>query len=292
MDDAPAQPSATVLAPAKINLHLRVGPGRADGFHPLLTWMVTVGLADVLTVGPSDGRLSFTCDDPSLPTDGRNLVVRAVTALAERLGRAPAVTIHLTKRVPAGGGLGGGSSDAAHALLAVAKLWDVDEPRLLADVAAGVGSDVPFFLYGPSSVCRGRGERVLPVAPPAVARYAVLVLPGIEMPTAAVYRRFDEMGLGSGTSGDLGEGAWTVLPAAELMGHLVNDLEPPAFALRPPLGELRQRLERALGQPVRMSGSGSTLFTLFDDHGSAAEAAAVVTAAGTRAVAVPLASGI
>ena len=282
----------TVLAPAKINLHLRVGPARADGFHPLLTWMVTVGLADVLTITANAGGLAFTCDDPTLPTDGRNLVVKAITALAARLGCEPDVSIHLAKRVPAGGGLGGGSSDAAHALMAVGKLWGVDDPALLAGVAASVGSDVPFFLYGPSSVCRGRGELVLPVAAPAVAKYAVLVLPGIEMPTAAVYRRFDEIKLGSDTAGDIGEGAWTFLPAAELMGHLVNDLEPPAFALRPELGELRSRLERDVGQPVRMSGSGSTLFTLFDDHGSAADAAADaaarVSVAGTRAVAVPV----
>ncbi len=202
------------------------------------------------------------------------------------------MAVHLTKRVPAGGGLGGGSSDAAHALMAVAKLWGVTDPALLAAVAAGVGSDVPFFLYGPSSVCRGRGEVVLPVAAPAVARHAVLVLPGIAMPTPAVYRQFDEMGLGSDTAGDLAEGAWTFLPAAELMTQLVNDLEPPAFALRPDLAELRSRLEQTLGRLVRMSGSGSTLFTLFDDPASAADAAARITAGRVRALAVPLAPGI
>ena len=282
---------AIVQAPAKINLHLRVGPVRPDGYHPLLTWMVTVGLSDGLTVGPAE-RLAFTCDDPTLPTDGRNLVVKAITALAARLNRDPAVAVHLTKKVPAGGGLGGGSSDAAHALTAVAKLWDVDDPALLIDVAAAVGSDVPFFLYGPSSVCRGRGEVVLPVAKPAVARYALLVLPELSVSTAAVYQRFDELGLGSDTAGDLGEGAWTFLPAADLMTHLVNDLERPTFTLEPALANLHARLEDELGQPVRMSGSGSTLFTLFDDHGSAADAAARVTAGGVRAVAVPLAPGV
>ena len=281
-----------LLAPAKINLHLRVGPARPDGFHPLLTWMVTVGLNDVLTVAAADAPdalVTFTCDDPALPTDGRNLVVRAITTLADRLARPPAVSVHLAKRIPAGGGLGGGSSDAAHALLAVADLWDVTDVLLLADVAATVGSDVPFFLFGPSSVCRGRGELVLPVAAPAVARHAVLVLPPIAMPTADVYRRFDQMKLGSDTAGDLGQGAWTFLPAADLMTRLVNDLEPPAFALRPELGKLRAKLERDLGQAVRMSGSGSTLFTLYDDAGSAADAAASV--ADVRAVAVPVAPG-
>jgi 4-diphosphocytidyl-2-C-methyl-D-erythritol kinase len=277
-----------VQAPAKINLHLRVGRPRADGFHPLLTWMVTVGLSDVLTIAPSTAGLTFACDDPSLPIDGRNLVVKATTLLAARLNRAPDVSVHLAKRIPAGGGLGGGSSDAAHALLAVAQLWGVDDLPLLAEVAAAVGSDVPFFLFGPSSICRGRGELVLPVAAPAVARHALLVLPGIEMPTVAVYRRFDEMGLGSDTTGDVGEGRWTFLPAIDLMPHLINDLEPPAFALRPELGQLRSQLEADLARPVRMSGSGSTLFTLYDDHPSAADAAARLTASGTRAIAVPV----
>ena len=280
-----------VQAPAKINLHLRVGPVRPDGYHPLLTWMVTVGLSDGLTVGPAD-RLAFTCDDPTLPTDGRNLVVKAITSLAARLNRDPAVAVHLAKKVPAGGGLGGGSSDAAHTLVAVAQLWGVNDPAMLAEVAASVGSDVPFFLYGPSSVCRGRGEVVLPVAKPAVARYAVLVLPDASVSTAAVYRKFDELGLGSDTAGELGEGAWTFLSAADLMGHFVNDLERPTFTLEPDLGNLRARLEADLGQPVRMSGSGSTLFTLFDDHGSAADAAERVTAGGVRAAAVRLAPGV
>ena len=283
-------PADALLAPAKINLHLRVGQARADGFHPLLTWMVTVGLSDVLSVGPAE-RLTFTCDDPALPTDGGNLVVKAITALAARVGREPAVAVHLTKKVPAGGGLGGGSSDAAHALLAVAKLWAVDDLKLLAEVAGTVGSDVPFFLYGPSAVCRGRGEIVMPVASPAVARYAVLVLPAMAVSTPAVYREFDAMGLGSDVAGDLGEGAWTFLPAVDLMGHLVNDLERPAFALVPTLGELRSQVEADLGRPVRMSGSGSTLFTLFDAHPSAADAAARLTAGGTRALAVPVAPG-
>ena len=280
--------TAPLLAPAKINLYLRVGRVRPDGFHPVVTWMVTVGLSDVLTVAPAD-RLAFTCDDPTLPTDGRNLVVKAIAGLAARLNRPPAVAVHLAKKVPAGGGLGGGSSDAAHALMAVAKLWGVGDPRLVAEVAAAVGSDVPFFLDGPSAVCRGRGEVVLPVATPAVARHALLVLPPIGMPTGPVFRQFDLMGLGSDTAGDPGEGAWTFLPAADLMGRLVNDLEPPAFAIKPELGDLRARLERDLGRPVRMSGSGSTLFTLFDDHPSAADAAARITADGTRAVAVPVA---
>lgn len=281
-----------VAAPAKINLHLRVGPVRADGFHPLMTWMATVGLGDTLSVGtaPAGAGVTLTTDDPALPTDGRNLVVKAVALLLGRLGRSADLAIHLQKTVPAGGGLGGGSSDAAHALLAVAGRLGIDDRGLLAEVAAGVGSDVPFFLYGPSSVCRGRGEAVRPVGVPTVARHAVLVLPAIAMPTADVYRRFDAMSLGrpADVDDEPDWATWCALPAADLLPRLVNDLEPPAFALRPDLSDLRVAVERSLGRPVRMSGSGSTLFTLFDTATAAEAAAAAVRVGGVRAFATDL----
>src|SRR5688500_8405446 len=199
-----------LLAPAKINLHLRVGPRRDDGFHPLLSWMTTVGLFDTLELTPIDpaGRrvggdagFSLATDDPQLPTDARNLAVRAAQAMADsavRLREGSATgksgtSAFLYKRIPTGAGLGGGSSDAARAMLGLARLWGLKMSRReMNDLAATIGSDVPFFLHGPSSVCTGRGETVRPTRPPA-ARWAVLVLPGIAMATAAVYAKFDEM---------------------------------------------------------------------------------------------------
>jgi 4-diphosphocytidyl-2-C-methyl-D-erythritol kinase len=268
-EDMTGHPSTlTWHPPAKINLHLRVGPARADGFHPLLTWMTTVGLYDRLTATRTGGtEVSMTCDDPSLPVDGTNLVVRAARALG-----VTGVRLHLEKSIPHGGGLGGGSSDAASVLVRLNELFELGHGTdRLAELAGMLGSDVPFFLFGPSSICRGRGEIVRPVPKPARARWALLILPGIPVPTPAVYRQFDQMKLGADVEAEPDWAALAQMPAEFLLHELVNDLEPPAFALRPELGRLRQECEDAIGRTVRMSGSGSTLFSLFDQETDAAD---------------------
>ncbi|HEV2294041.1 MAG TPA: 4-(cytidine 5'-diphospho)-2-C-methyl-D-erythritol kinase [Tepidisphaeraceae bacterium] len=274
-----------LLAPAKINLHLRVGPRRDDGFHPLLTWMTTVGLFDTLELnavdapggGRIDGsaaRLSLATDDPALPTDARNLVVRAASALADiplrHVGEGPlaknAVSAFLTKRIPLGAGLGGGSSDSAATLIGLNRLWDAGlSPAELASIGATLGSDVPFFFHGPSSVCSGRGEVVHPIATPA-PKWALLVMPKVGITTVSVYATFDAMGLGDDRAviDEPDWDAWARLDAAGLLLRLVNDLEEAAFAVEPSVRWLRTSLEAKLARPVRMSGSGSTLFTLYD----------------------------
>jgi 4-diphosphocytidyl-2-C-methyl-D-erythritol kinase len=274
-----------VMAPAKVNLHLRVGPPTADGFHPLLSWMVTVGLFDKLEFVPHVAQpgISLLCDDPAIPTDASNLIVKTASALldersasSEPRDRAVAgVAAALQKRIPVGAGLGGGSSDGAFTLLALNRLLGLDWPvARLSELAARFGSDLPFFLYGPSSVCTGRGEIVRPVPHPK-PRAAVLVLPGIHMATPAVYRRFDQMKLGDLKS--IQEQPdwlhWASLDALQLLPLLVNDLEAPALAICPELAQLRDRAAQQLGRVVRMSGSGSSLFTLFDAADEASDAA-------------------
>jgi len=177
-----------------------------------------------------------------------------------------------------GAGLGGGSSNAATTLQAVSELWQcrIDHQRLH-EIAAALGSDVPFFLRGPSAICRGRGEIVSPASLPRPTGVLV-ILPGIEMPTPAVYRKFDEMGLGSNLAAVEKQLPDTDLDTDSLLARLVNDLEAPAFALSPDLARLREQAEEILGRPVRMSGSGSTLFTLYDDEQQAAEAASILPA--------------
>lgn len=480
-----------LLAPAKINLHLRVGKRRADGFHPLLTWMCTVGLFDTLTLEatgatrsaaetpsnlgppldpPATERagelvgflpdLRFDCDQPGLPRDEGNLVVRIARAFAvevfapppsggggcstggaagakargesdggwtgsdrmdggavggvsdgasdrasldvpgpagaaqrealgirdavrsasvrfvsggtdggagaardagrpvgtdgaspsptdrghsrvrgpeapvsppseppldrvpvaaevepgsggggEKVQNAPArnglrdtrLRIALAKRVPVGAGLGGGSSDAARALVGLNRLWNAGwSADQLLGFAARFGSDVPFFVaaafHGPSAACAGRGEIVRPVPPPA-PKWALLALPSFALSTRDVYARFDEMGLGvvNVVAGEPDWQEWAELKATELLPRLVNDLEPAAFSLCPQLARLREDVEQTVGRTVRMSGSGSSLFTLFDaEEGDAARVAAgqVEARFGVAAVAVPLAPAL
>ena len=297
-------------APAKINLHLRVGPRRSDGFHPLLTWMVTVGLFDTLELNAVDSpgggwidgsaaRLTLATDEPVLPTDARNLVVRAAAALADtrarRVGEGPLaknpVSAFLNKRIPAGAGLGGGSSNAAATLIGLNRLWDAGLSRAeLASMGATLGSDVPFFFHGPSSVCSGRGEVVRPVPPPA-AKWALLVMPKVGVSTAAAYATFDAMELGDHQSvvNEPDWSAWVKLDASSLLQRLVNDLEPAAFAVEPLVGELRTSLEAKLNRPVRMSGSGSTLFTLYDTEPEAKQAARQLATIDARVEVVELA---
>jgi 4-diphosphocytidyl-2-C-methyl-D-erythritol kinase len=260
-----------LLAPAKINLHLRVGPVRSDGYHPIQSWMCRVSLFDTLTLSKSARTgVKLRCDDRELPDDARNLAWRAAEAMLS--GGGSGVEINLAKSIPIGSGLGGGSSDAARVLLAMNRLLNLGRSAAELDkIAIRLGSDVPFFLHSASSFCTGRGE-IVQALPAPRAGWAILILPAISVPTGPVYRAFDELGLGlDGAHGESAERQafdacrhWATLDAVELLPCLVNDLEAPAFKMVPALGALRQRAEEVIGRPVRMSGSGSTLYTLFD----------------------------
>lgn len=178
----------TVQAPAKLNLTLDVLGRRPDGFHELESLMVTVGWFDTLTFAPADGFTLWVTGADGVPTDESNLVTRAATALATIADRSADAAICLHKRIPHEAGLGGGSSDAAAALLGLNELWGCGLSRdELSEVAATIGSDVPFFLCGSAAgVVRGRGERVEPIAagPP---RWALLAKPPVGLSTAAVF---------------------------------------------------------------------------------------------------------
>lgn len=259
------------ISPAKINLYLRVGRAGEDGYHPLQTWIVRVGLFDKLSFefDPSTTMspltpIELTCDAPGIPCDEGNLVVRAIRAVAGRRV-VPPVRVRLEKSIPSGGGLGGGSSDAACVLRALDSTLGLnlgeDE---LHELAARLGSDVPSFLGPPSLVASGRGECLRPATPPAIGG-VLLALPTFGLSTAAVYRQFDAMRPDAPLPEPIDPDVWAALPARALLERLVNDLELPAFALEPKLARTRLELERRLGRVVRMSGSGSTLFTLYDD---------------------------
>lgn len=308
-----------IQAPAKINLHLRVGPLRADGFHQIVSWMSTVGLFDILVIDRSHGRFTLKCDAPSVPCDASNLVVTAVAALVDSVAKGSSAGLiaslnssnHLTekemggdardsdveprnreggattdfglsvalqKRIPVGAGLGGGSSDGAFTLRALNHLWNLNWPRQrLMEIAKSIGSDVPFFLNAPSAIVRGRGEVVEKTEQPA-GKWAPIIIPVAQMPTPAAYAKFDQMRLGkeSNLVPEPPWSQWLKLNSQDLLPLLINDLEPAAFAIDPQLGRLRSDLESLLKRTVRMSGSGSSLFSLYDQRQEADAAARLV----------------
>ncbi|MBK9968206.1 MAG: 4-(cytidine 5'-diphospho)-2-C-methyl-D-erythritol kinase [Holophagales bacterium] len=247
---------------AKVNRSLVVLGKRPDGYHELDTLFQAVGLTDRLTFEESDG-LTLDVDDPSIPAGAENLVLRAARALAEAAGIRPRAAITLEKRIPSGGGLGGGSADAAVTLLGLSALWKLDLPLdLLARVGGALGSDVPFFLHGGTARGLGRGERIEPL-PDLPPQAVVLVMPPFPVSTPAVFRRLEAPAWD-------GRGGWA-LGAGDAPDR--NDLEPAAEALFPALRDVREALERAGAARARLSGSGSTVFGLFPDLAAATEGA-------------------
>ncbi len=243
------------LAPAKVNLSLRVLGRRADGFHDLESLMCPVSVFDTLEVTPlAEGGLEFACDDATLPTGEDNLVVRAARVFCAACGLDPQVRIALTKRIPHGAGLGGGSSDAATTLLALDRLFETRLSReALAALAADLGSDIPFFIYQSAAMIRRRGERVERVAFPH-ALPLLLIKPPFGVPTPWAYSRWKDAREIPGVSYAAQTFAW---------GELVNDLERPVFEKHIFLADLKRWL---LAQPeaagALMTGSGATVFAV------------------------------
>lgn len=257
MSEAPAFPDMTdafeIEAPAKTNLWLRILGKREDGFHEIETRMVALSLADRLRLKwRDDEQVMLRCSDESLPTGEENLVVRAVRALEKHTGKTLAVSIDLEKNIPAGAGLGGGSSDAASVLLALNEMaaLGIQETELAA-IGATFGSDVPFFVYQRACDCRGRGEIVEPLAANPDATPIFLIKPAFGIAASWAYRRYADSGEYDG---------FTYAPQGHPLGHLSNDLERPVFEKFPVLGDLKNwLLAREETTAALLSGSGSTM---------------------------------
>lgn len=252
-------------APAKVNLTLAILARRPDGFHEIESWVMPFGWCDRLSLTPSD-QLSLQVESQAVDVtaDSRNLVWRAAEVMANEAGREPGVAITLEKSIPTGAGLGGGSSDAASTLLGLNQLWELGWPteRLL-PLAAEIGSDVPLFLTSGPVIIRGRGERVERLVPRWHGWLAVVV-PPYHVSTQAVYQAWDD-----GARTEMGQlSPWDEPPfdSDSLLYRLFNDLEPAAFAVEPRLRDVHSALERMEGRPVRMTGSGSAFFTIFDQE--------------------------
>lgn len=269
---------------AKINLGLEVLAKRADGYHELRTILQTVDFHDELSFERGDGEISMTTNDPRIVTGPDNLVHRAARLLAESSGaRGLGASIHLEKRIPPGMGLGGGSADAAVTLVALDRLWGLDTPAsLLHELAASVGMDVPFFLYGGSVLAVGRGDEVYPLGVEIVDWPIVLILPDFSISTASAYASLILTKRRSGLT--LQHFAWRSPSVRDRLGELVNHLEGATGShISKIQGYKTLLLERgALG--AMMSGSGSAVFGVFRDGPSARSVADSLNRDGIRAV--------
>ena len=240
------------FAPAKINLYLHILGRRADGFHELETLMTPISLGDTIDIDLiPNGAIEFTCSDPALSDAKDNLATKAARVFLEEFKLTTGVRIHLDKAVPVGAGLGGGSSDAAAVLLALRVLTKTDAPdSKLAELAARLGSDIPFFIYKTAAICKGRGEIIEPIT--LSENYqGLLVHPGFGVSTPWAYKTYAQ----NPQQGVLGRAFDDVT--------LRNDLEPPAFSKYPWLPTVKAWFQK---QPevldALMSGSGSSVFAL------------------------------
>jgi 4-diphosphocytidyl-2-C-methyl-D-erythritol kinase len=273
-------------AHAKINLDLRVLGTRPDGYHELRTVFQAVALHDTITCIPREGAFAIECDTAGVPLDRSNLVWKAAEVLwrsIRRPGPPRDVLVRLEKRIPLQAGLGGGSADAAATLLALVKLWRVPvRPSQLTDIAATLGADVPFFLSGGTALGLGRGDEVYPLAD-LPRHWIVLVIPGFGVSSADAYAWYDsERDMARG--GAAREPQHVPGPWPSRAAQMINDLEAPIARHHPEIDQMKIALRRAGALAAAMSGSGSTVFGLFQRRKDAVGAAERLSGAGWRAV--------
>lgn len=267
-----------VLAPAKINLVLAVGPRRPDGYHDLVTVFHAIDLVDQLSVEAVEGEITLTVagqDAAELPLDERNLIVRAARLLRERHGTANlGARIHVDKAIPVAGGMAGGSADAAATLVGCARAWGIQLGDELFELAAELGSDVPFALLGGNALGQGRGERLQQLPGAAQSLHWALALANGGLSTPQVFQRFDE--LGASTELSLSQSFVDAVAAGDIEGiaaGLRNDLQAPAIELMPQLASTLAAGEQFGALAGIVSGSGPTCAFLCESHEHAQQVA-------------------
>lgn len=273
-----------VRAHAKINLGLEVLGVRPDGYHELRTLFQTIDLHDDVLVQTRPRGLAVRCDDPAVPADERNLALRAALELQRHAGIERGADIAITKRIPVGGGLGGGSSDAAAVLLALDRLWEVGlGPAGLHPLARRLGADVPFFLVGGTALGLGRGDEVYPLH--RQVRCHVIVI-DLQRPvsTSAVFARVDQSLTPRENSNKIFRFVSSDLEGLRAFSILTNELEQAALEEAPDLVVRAQRIRGILNLGgatlASLSGSGSSFFGLFDDGRKAQGTQSALMAAG------------
>lgn len=272
-----------VEAPGKVNLILRVLERRPDGFHNLWSIMQTFALADTVAAEVGNGHgIHLSCEGAELPTDSANLAFQAAERVLARLGRRQSVHLVIRKRLPIAAGVGGGSSDAAATIQALATLFDTGWSRAeMAELGREIGSDVPFFFFGPTALVEGRGERVLPLRLIGEG-WLLLVNPGLSMSTARAYATLAASRSGETPppalirphvfSGETGAGPPSVR-WDDLLKLAENDFGPVMEREYPVLHDLRLLLLERGAQAALLSGSGSTVFGAFPSEVAAKTAA-------------------
>jgi 4-diphosphocytidyl-2-C-methyl-D-erythritol kinase len=274
----------TVRAHAKVNLDLRVLGVRQDGYHELRTVFQTIELHDTLVCSEVPGPFTLKCKAPGVPLDQRNLAWKAASALWTALGRAGDVrdaVVAIDKKIPIEAGLGGGSADAAAALVGLGRLWGGAPLSLLREVGATIGADVPFFLSGGTALGLGRGEEIYPLVdlPP---HWVVIVRPPFGVSTAEAYSWYDEdraAGVRENREFQLLPVPWPTRAA-----QMINDLEPPVVRRHQEIGVLKTTLRELGATAAAMSGSGSAVFGLFRSRSAAENALKPLDKGGTKAL--------
>lgn len=261
----------TKQSPCKVNLLLNILGKRADGFHELETVMQPINLCDELTFERVNSGITLACSEPALPTDAGNLVHRAATAFFQRCGIRGGVRIHLEKKIPMAAGLGGGSGNAATTLLALNELFGgALAHETLDEIAASLGSDIPFFLQSNPALATGRGEKIQALKPFRALKGCafLLVHPGFGIATAWAYRELARFPHALNGQGGRAEKLLLMLDSGNLRqasGEFYNSLEAPALEKYPWLAVLQDFLRENGAAVTLMSGSGSTTFAIAAD---------------------------
>lgn len=250
---------------AKVNLHLRVLGKREDGYHDIFTVFQTVSLHDTITFEESGSEIVLECDEPNVPTDIRNLVVKAANRIRDQFRVSKGAIITIEKRIPMGGGLGGGSSNAAVALIGLTRLWRLNaRVQDLEPIAADLGADVPFFLYGGTMIGEGLGTSLNEVAEFG-AENMIIVTPDVHVSTAAAYEALRAESLTNAEANRILRVCRSEVESPDFLhSALRNDFETTVFAAFPEIGRAKQKLIDLGARQVLMSGSGSSVFAIFD----------------------------
>ena len=271
---------------AKINWSLEVLHRRPDGYHEVRTVIQTIDLCDTLELHPA-AELCLEARGEGLPAEQENLVMKAVHLLREQAAGSPGARIRLSKAIPVAAGLGGGSSDAAAALRGLNELWGLAlPPEALEDMAASLGSDVPFFIRGGTALAEGRGERVTPL-PDTAPRELVIVVPPLTL-VNKTQRMYSLLTAADYTDGSATERLVDAIRRGKPVedSHLLNVFDAPAFRAFPELERLRQALLAAGAPSVHLAGSGPALFALAADATRRERLIRAATAAGAKAFVV------